>query len=589
MAQDLGYGGFWARLVALILDNTVVLLILLALGIGLATAGVGLPEDAAYAIGVAVPILYWAAMESSGSQATLGKRIMGLQVADANGNRLNFLRALLRQMAKIISAIPLGIGFLVAAFHPRKQALHDLIVKTTVPRVGPSHLWKVVVALILGLVLMIAAAAGLFYFVVVPMFKQGMQGMMGVPTTQSVPAPRSAAPAPATKKPSTSPAPAPAPTAATTAAPAGKPGPDPEFDAVFGQPLTGLEKPDTTRAGPAILELSTGFGTTTWVKVHLPQLKIADIALLPPVIVDVSKVLDAAGTDYYDPGNTFEKGDVFRSARMSVTDKPVPHLEGTRSVHHRQLREVHKVEGTLKLRAPIDTVVLAFVAADAGKPKTAHDSTVGLVNISGNSATYRFRGAAENLLQVRGYGADGKEVAFDSRQLPSANRDVDMDLSITFKAPPSKLEVTVAARVIERWYPFSLVRGATAGAPSTATAGTTIAPRARTAPPAATAAAPTTAPAPAPAPAPAASAAPAPTPIKAAPAPAPAAAPVKPAPAPAPTIAAAAPAPKTAAAPAPKPAPAPAPARRSRAHEDARECLSLPTNDAIIRCAEKYR
>ena len=90
--------------------------------------------------------------------------------------------------------------------------------------------------------------------------------------------------------------------------------------------------------------------------------------------------------------------------------------------------------------------------------------------------------------------------------------------------------------------------------------------------------------------------------VKPKPVPAPAAAPAAPAPAPV----AAAPAATPAAAPAPAPAPAPmiearpvaaksaapmadAPRRRSRANEDARECLSQPTDLKIAACAEKFR
>jgi hypothetical protein len=249
---------------------------------------------------------------------------------------------------------------------------------------------------------------------------------------------------------------------------------------------------------------------------------------------------------------------------------------------------LQKIDGELRYRAPVDAKPAAFEAAETGKPKNVHDSVVTLSSVTGNAARLRFRGATENMLLVKGYGANGAPLNAESRQILPANQDVDQEFTITFVSPPSKVEVLVAARVIERVFPFSLVRGTLAGAPSSAAAGTTLAPRARTAlaaaPATVAAPAPTPAPTPAPAPAPAPApvkpaAAPAPAPIKAAPAPAPVAAPVKPAPAPAPTIAAVAPAPK----------PAPAPVRRSRAHEDARECLDLPTNAEIIRCAEKFR
>lgn len=560
MAQDSQYGGFWVRLVALILDNAIVFAILLALGILLAVAGIEVPEIAAYAIAAAVPMLYWAALESSSRQATFGKRIMGLQVADADGNRLSFLRAALRQVAKIISAIPLGIGFLVAAFHPRKQALHDLIVKSVVPRVGPSQLWKVAVALIVGLLLMVASAAGLFYFVVVPMFKKGMddsmKGLMKAPAaTTSAPQPARKAPPP-----QASPA-APAPKVAAQAAAPGKQGPDPEFDAIAGKPIVGLEKPNTTRAGPAILELSTVFPGTVWVKVYMPVPSLGDPALMPNPAVTVNRVLDASGNNHYDPGNTFEQGRVFTRPKLSPTKEPVPHLAGIRSVHFMKgLSEqaLQRIDGQLSIQVPVDPKVVVFEAAETGKEKPVHDSVVALRSVDGGTAKLHFRGASDNMLEVRGIGADGKPLALESRQILPENRDVAQDFIIMFKGVPSRIEVAVAARIIERTFPFSLVRGAVAGPPASVAEGYTVPPRQRAAPQVASAPAPSVA-------------------IASKPAPAPAR-----------------PEPKPPAMAVPKAVPAPASAdrvvmRRSRAHEDARECLALPTNDAIIRCAEKFR
>ena len=68
-----------------------------------------------------------------------------------------FLRAFLRNIAKIISAIPLYIGFLLAAFTARKQALHDMVTNCLVVRPGPSHFVKALAAAVGGLV--IAAGA----------------------------------------------------------------------------------------------------------------------------------------------------------------------------------------------------------------------------------------------------------------------------------------------------------------------------------------------------------------------------------------------------------------------------------------------
>jgi uncharacterized RDD family membrane protein YckC len=78
--------------------------------------------------------LYFTLMESSPLQATLGKAAIGILVTDAEGGRISALRANGRYWAKIISAIPLGFGYLMAGFTLRRQALHDLIAGTLVTR-----------------------------------------------------------------------------------------------------------------------------------------------------------------------------------------------------------------------------------------------------------------------------------------------------------------------------------------------------------------------------------------------------------------------------------------------------------------------
>jgi uncharacterized RDD family membrane protein YckC len=74
-----------------------------------------------------VPWLYYTTAESSQQQATLGKRLVGLRVVSDAGTRISFARANGRYWAKSLSGLTLGIGYLVCAFTPRKQALHDLM------------------------------------------------------------------------------------------------------------------------------------------------------------------------------------------------------------------------------------------------------------------------------------------------------------------------------------------------------------------------------------------------------------------------------------------------------------------------------
>jgi uncharacterized RDD family membrane protein YckC len=134
------YAGFWLRLVALIIDgfivNIVAALIGFVLGVGVGATGGG-TEDAQIAgglIGFLLGLLYFALLESSSAQATLGKMALGLKVTKGDGSRISFGRAIGRYLAKIISGIILFIGYIMAAFTDRKRALHDMIADTVVIR-----------------------------------------------------------------------------------------------------------------------------------------------------------------------------------------------------------------------------------------------------------------------------------------------------------------------------------------------------------------------------------------------------------------------------------------------------------------------
>lgn len=71
--------------------------------------------------------LYYALMESSKKQATLGKVLMSLKVVDMNGERISFGRASGRYFGKILSGLIFMIGYIMAAFTEKKQALHDIL------------------------------------------------------------------------------------------------------------------------------------------------------------------------------------------------------------------------------------------------------------------------------------------------------------------------------------------------------------------------------------------------------------------------------------------------------------------------------
>jgi uncharacterized RDD family membrane protein YckC len=131
------YAGFWRRVGAILIDF--LLLSLVAIPLNAAFGDDPMDTNAyltspAYGISAVIQWLYFALMESSSKQATLGKMAIGIRVTDLEGNRIGFGRATGRYFAKILSALIIGIGFLMAAFTQRKQALHDLIAGTLVVR-----------------------------------------------------------------------------------------------------------------------------------------------------------------------------------------------------------------------------------------------------------------------------------------------------------------------------------------------------------------------------------------------------------------------------------------------------------------------
>jgi uncharacterized RDD family membrane protein YckC len=138
------YAGFWIRLVALIIDGFVLAIpnwIISAVFMGGTALATDL-ENNPYAmmaamsgtlgISTLINLLYKSILESSSWQATIGKKALNLKVTDEHGQRISFLRSLGRTLSTYLSTVILFIGYIMAAFSSRKQALHDKIASTLV-------------------------------------------------------------------------------------------------------------------------------------------------------------------------------------------------------------------------------------------------------------------------------------------------------------------------------------------------------------------------------------------------------------------------------------------------------------------------
>ena len=157
VSAPLPYAGFWLRFAAYLIDGlilgipfwlVVVFLISMFGGFGILlhrnappdprdVAALIAPMFMFFFLGMLVFLLvqwlYFAGLESSERQATFGKSVMSLRVTNYEGQRISFGHATGRFFAKIVSGlIPLAIGYIMAGFTEKKQALHDLIAGTLV-------------------------------------------------------------------------------------------------------------------------------------------------------------------------------------------------------------------------------------------------------------------------------------------------------------------------------------------------------------------------------------------------------------------------------------------------------------------------
>lgn len=132
--HQFSYAGFWKRVLASLLDGLVMSVVtyiadafssLIFVIFGLTDTTFA--NTVTFIIGLFAAWLYYALLESSSVQATLGKLLLGIKVVDLEGRQISFARATGRLYGKYLSFMILGIGILMVAFTKKKQGLHDIM------------------------------------------------------------------------------------------------------------------------------------------------------------------------------------------------------------------------------------------------------------------------------------------------------------------------------------------------------------------------------------------------------------------------------------------------------------------------------
>lgn len=145
LGGEVVYAGFWKRYAAYVIDGLIVGVIGAIVGglvggvlgglLAAGRAGAG----AAVAVQAVVQLLslglgaaYYAGFHASSAQATPGKQLIGIKVVRSDGEPISLARGIGRYFATILSTLILGIGWIMAGFTERKQALHDMVCDTVV-------------------------------------------------------------------------------------------------------------------------------------------------------------------------------------------------------------------------------------------------------------------------------------------------------------------------------------------------------------------------------------------------------------------------------------------------------------------------
>lgn len=129
------FAGFAKRLIAGLFDIFVVLIFTYFILIAVNAYIIPITLDNLYyGIFIYIPlyILYHSICERTPWHGSLGKLILNIEVTDEYENPITFPKALLRNITKIFNILTLGVGFLISAVPPQKQALNDKLSHTFV-------------------------------------------------------------------------------------------------------------------------------------------------------------------------------------------------------------------------------------------------------------------------------------------------------------------------------------------------------------------------------------------------------------------------------------------------------------------------
>lgn len=323
------YAGFWARFIASVLDNVILGFLSGLLGFlyfwFVARNSLELlanAQDVVALISFIIWIIYFPFMESQGG-ATIGKKMLGIKVIGFDGQSISFLRSLGRNLGKILSGLILGIGYIMAGFTERKQALHDIISKSLVVKTRETSVAKMVLIVV---IILVVCGGSLFFagMKLLVLFAPGFDSIETIdPDDEEIPF------------------------VATTAT---------EYDAIMSQPVSGLEDSSDYEgshifAGPAIIAFDDFWGLNVALPI-IPNLEEGE----DYAWIDLTSVVTVDGKEVLNKESAFETDVFFTGLTLFSTDDPVSHLYARRRLtllSDTEFSAVKVIKGSLLFKIPL--------------------------------------------------------------------------------------------------------------------------------------------------------------------------------------------------------------------------------------------
>ena len=171
------YAGFWRRFLALSVDTLIISLIGVGISFSLGTDPLAetksnlqtIDRVLTWVMTISYSVLFWVNYDG----ATPGKRLMAIKIVNVDGKPINYGVAIIRNLGYLISAVPLGLGYLWVAWDKKKQGWHDKIAHTYVVKTDKSP--RIGLAIFLTLLLVIGCIViGILGVIQLPEIKQSL-------------------------------------------------------------------------------------------------------------------------------------------------------------------------------------------------------------------------------------------------------------------------------------------------------------------------------------------------------------------------------------------------------------------------------